>query len=136
MQKKRFRTSVQLAGFCLLAPAFCLLGSMLLGCHAHTSVDVAAPSQPVVALSQSGLSQPAVNLNPDPHDAQPALPILFRVECYQLKVPVGAVSKNAALWKRMNEQCVDVATSDLLCKNGFRVGIAPFSEWSYVKDLL
>ena len=63
-----------------------------------------------------------------PQDAPPQLTIVFQVDVYQLAVPFGTFSGNEEFWKRINEQCVDVATYDLLYKNGIRVGEAPLSE--------
>jgi hypothetical protein len=61
-------------------------------------------------------------------DAPPPLNIIFQVDVYQLVVPFGTFSGNEEFWKRVNEQCVDVATYDLLDSNGIRVGEAPLSE--------
>jgi hypothetical protein len=71
-----------------------------------------------------------------PRDPQRAMPIVFRLECYQIKVPIGTVSQNDAIWKRINEQCVDVPTYDLLHRNGIRVGTAPYSEWPRINEAL
>jgi hypothetical protein len=61
-------------------------------------------------------------------DAAPAVPLIFHVEIFVLSVPRGTFSGNESFWKRIDEQCVDVATADLLYKNGFRVGVAPLAE--------
>ena len=53
-----------------------------------------------------------------------------------LTVPMGAVSRNAGFWKRVDEERVDPAAYDVLLKNGVRVGIAPTAEWDYFKDIL
>jgi hypothetical protein len=58
------------------------------------------------------------------------------LDVYQLTLPVGAVSRSDEFWKRVDEQGVDIGTYDLLQKNGFRVGIAPASEWPYFKGIL
>jgi len=53
-----------------------------------------------------------------------------------LQVPYGTVSRNEQFWKRVDEQCVDVGTYDLLFKNGVRVGQAPISEWDYFRQVM
>ncbi len=58
------------------------------------------------------------------------------VEVWLISVPQGTVSRDEAFWKRIDETAVDVATYDLLFKNGVRVGTAPVSEWGYFRDLL
>jgi hypothetical protein len=63
----------------------------------------------------------------------------LKVHCldvYQLTLPLGAVSRSEEFWKRVDEQGVDIGTYDLLQKNGFRVGVAPASEWSYFRGIL
>ena len=63
-------------------------------------------------------------------------PVVQALDVYQLTVPYGAVSRSQEFWKRINETSVDVATSDLLQKNGLRVGVAPASEWSYFRAII
>ena len=93
-------------------------------------IEITAPER-VVNLVQS----PEVR-NHNPKDAPPSVMIVFRLECYQISVPFGAISRNEDFWKRLNEQCVRQDTYDLLFKNGFRVGTAPFSEWDSVKAFI
>ena len=61
---------------------------------------------------------------------------VHHLDVYQLTLPVGAVSRSEEFWKRVDEQGVDIGTYDLLQKNGFRVGVAPASEWPYFKGIL
>ncbi|MGF1632862.1 MAG: hypothetical protein ACFCVE_03340 [Phycisphaerae bacterium] len=70
---------------------------------------------------------------PEPQDAQPTRRWVYQLVSYQLSVPGGEVSRNDALWKRIDEQAVDVATYDVLWKNGIRVGIAPIAEMEHVR---
>jgi hypothetical protein len=63
-------------------------------------------------------------------------PKQLQVELYQLVVPLGTISRNAQFWKRIDEQAVDVATYDLLYKNGVRVGEAPIAEWDYFRQVM
>jgi hypothetical protein len=80
------------------------------------------PPQPI-AKEKPIVAAPAPSL-----DAAPATPVIFHVEIFVLGMPRGTFSSNEAFWKRIDEQCVDVATADLLYKNGFRVGVAPLAE--------
>ena len=63
-------------------------------------------------------------------------PRIRHLDVFQLTVPVGAISRSREFWKRVDEQSVDVATYDLLLKNGFRVGVAPASEWNYFRGII
>jgi hypothetical protein len=63
-------------------------------------------------------------------------PAVQALDVYQVTVPFGAVSRSQEFWKRVNETSVDVATYDLLQKNGFRVGVAPAAEWSYFRAII
>ena len=63
-------------------------------------------------------------------------PTVQALDVYQLTVPFGAVSRSQEFWKRVNETSVDVATYDLLQKNGFRVGVAPAADWSYFRAII
>lgn len=68
-------------------------------------------------------------------DARPAQTRL-RMELYHLRLPHRMVSYNDAFWARVDENAVDVATYDLLFKNGVRVGTAPIAEYDYFRDLM
>ena len=74
--------------------------------------------------------------NPDPRDPAPVVQSVICLEIYQLAVPAGAVSGNEEFWKQVNEQIVDVATYDILYKNGLRVGEASKDQWPFFKDLI
>ena len=60
----------------------------------------------------------------------------LRCEIYQLQVPFGTISRNADFWKHVDENAVDVATYDLLLKNGVRVGQAPVADWDYFRQIM
>ena len=64
------------------------------------------------------------------------LPQGLRCEIYQLQVPFGTISRNTEFWRHVDENAVDVATYELLLKNGVRVGQAPVSEWEYFREIL
>ena len=63
-------------------------------------------------------------------------PMRLKLDVVLLTVPLGTVSRNEEVWKRVNEQAVDVATYDLLIKNGVRVGEAPLAEYDRFKQLM
>lgn len=63
-------------------------------------------------------------------------PLRMRLDVYVLTVPYGTVSRNDEFWKRVNEQAVDVATYDLLFKNGVRVGEAPIAEYERFRQTI
>jgi hypothetical protein len=68
-----------------------------------------------------------------PRDAPAPIRQLFRIDVYQFTTPLGTLGRNEDFWKRVDEQCVDVGTYDLLFKNGLRVGVAPISEFGGIR---
>jgi hypothetical protein len=112
--------------------------SFLGGCQAHRAPTTAPTTRPALPTTMQ-ISLTAHPVQPaDPRDPQPELSLLIHLDIYQLDVPVGAVSRNEALWKRVDEQAVGAGegTAGLLFKNGVRCGVAPRSEWSFFRDLL
>lgn len=99
-----------------------LVGLCALGCKS-------APRPPVA--TQPTTSQINSQIDPN-YDG----PILVHLDVYQLTMPLGAVSDSDAFWKRIDENAVDVATYDLLFRNGLRVGEAPLSDWAYFKSII
>ena len=95
-----------------------------------TSID--GRDSRVLAMAQR--TQPA----PDgsPRDAAPVQTIFFQMDVYRLAVPLGTFSSNEDFWKRMDEECVDPATKDILERNGIRVGQAPQSELSFFQKFM
>ncbi len=101
---------------------------MLAGCASSKNNDrspVAGDTTGTAALSMSQAGRSSAD---EPKDAPPPLSLVFQVDVYQLAVPFGTFSDNEPFWRRVNEQCVDVGTYDLLYKNGIRVGEAPLGE--------
>ncbi len=124
----------------LLGCAATLCASVL-GCAGGSTAP--SPSQSAAAaylpraMNLSTLSQEA-SLTADtgrdpPKDAPAPVRELFRIDVYQFTVPLGTLGRNENFWKRMDEQCVDVGTYDLLFKNGMRVGVAPMSEFDGIR---
>src|SRR4051812_38171090 len=111
----------------------------LAGCAAHPRAAAPAPTIQPVPTSGSG-NIIALQLGPQspggPRDPRPKVPLVYRLEAYVISVPFGTVSRNETFWKRINEQCVDVATYDVLYKNGLRIGEAPYQEWEYIRGLI
>jgi hypothetical protein len=105
---------------------------LLVGCQAAAPTGPTA-TQNLVVVDQSATVATA-------RDAAAAIPLIFHVRIFLFPVPDGTFSGNEEFWKRIDEQCVDVATADLLYKNGLRVGEAPMSEMSafgkYMEGLL
>ena len=71
-----------------------------------------------------------------PHDAREDPRLLVQLSVYKLTVPARAVSRNEEFWKHVDETSIDVGQHDLLFTNGFRVGVAPRSDWDYFKKIL
>jgi hypothetical protein len=98
------------------------------GCGSQPVAD-SSTTRPVAAVTQAPLRI-------DPRDAAPAVPVVFHVEMFLLSFPQGAYSDNEDFWKRINEQCVDPDTYDLLYMNGLRMGVAPLAELEHFKKFI
>ena len=111
---------------------------LLGGCAAHPSANDAGPvagdARAAVMLHNTAAVAPIPGF--DPNAARHAIPVVISLEVYHLTVPAGAVSRNEEFWKRVDEARIDIATYDLLFKNGIRVGVAPDAQWKYFKGLL
>jgi hypothetical protein len=116
------------------------LFALLCGCQSHRAPTTAAP--PTTRPSLPTTMQISLTAHPvqpaDPRDPPPELTLLIHLDVYQLDLPMGAVSRNEALWKRVDEQAVGggEGTTDLLFKNGLRCGVAPRSEWSFFREFM
>ena len=126
-----------------------LMGLIFLGCShpAPPAADpprpdaASAPAHPTASDTRPSNVGPTFVYRPNPRDsadAHPAVPILVRLNVYQVTVPSRIVSRNEAFWKHLDESpaVLDPATHDVLDKNGIRVGIAPQSDWDYFHDIL
>lgn len=117
---------------------------------ACATVGCAGSKSPSDAANPASSAAPVVaDLRPDSsppkqlvvQGAGPAVPRpgqqVLRLTVYQITVPSGAVSRSDEFWKRVDEHSVDVATYDLLLRNGMRVGLAPSAEWDpYFKGIV
>lgn len=104
--------------------AVALLSALLCGCASSSKQAADNPTHPVAAVSQAPETTATL-------DAPSAAQLLFHVKLFVISLPEGSYSTNEDFWKRIDEQCVDPATSDLLYKNGIRVGVAPMSEMEF-----
>jgi hypothetical protein len=64
------------------------------------------------------------------------MPIVVALDVYHMMVPSGAISHNDEFWKYIDEDRIDIATHDLLMKNGVRIGLGRDADWHYFKGLL
>lgn len=103
---------------------------ILTGCSSPRKNPPASAEHRLMALAPE--EGPAVQSR----DARPDVPMLIHLDIYQLTVPYGTVSLNEEFWKRINEDCIDVGTRDLLLRNGIRVGESPIGEWSIFKNII
>jgi hypothetical protein len=115
---------------------------VICGCTARPTGNEQRSSERIVvpipdnAPTHLILGNAAQALPGGPRDPAPTVPIAFRLEVYLVNVPLGAISRNDAFWKRLDENCVDVPTSDLLYKNGLRVATARAEEWPALKEMI
>jgi hypothetical protein len=109
---------------------------LLLACGGATCTPPpgGAATRPVSEAKAHGFFAPDAQLNQP--DAVPEQQYVIQLLIYRITLPEGAVSRSDEFWKRVDEHAVDIATYDLLFKNGVRVGVAPASEWEYFKNLL
>jgi hypothetical protein len=104
---------------------------MLVGCASKppaTSPSVSSSSR----LPHPTPHEPFAN----PPATAPVGTAAVQIDIYQLSVPYGTVSRNEKFWKRIDEQCIDVATADVLYRNGIRAGQAATSEWDYFRNIM
>ena len=93
--------------------------------------DLAPPTGPG---ARRIVNAAGVQANNSPSDALPPPPVID-LSLYQFTAPAGLISGNKEFWKRVeegtggNSKIVDVATHDLLYKNGIRVGEGVVADW-------
>jgi hypothetical protein len=122
-----------------------LCAIVLIGCSgapkaAHQSVSLPTVKTPggagnastPVFANEISITSPGANA-PAPAAARRRV---VKMDVFQLRIPLGAISRSEEFWKHVDEQRVDVGTYDLLRKNGWRIGIAPTSEWNYFLDII
>jgi len=111
-----------------------LLTAALVGCAGtpttRPTTEPSATSAPVMSVVPENLTPAAVSMKGADG------PKILQLDVYQMWVPAGTLSNNEAFWKRIEEHAVDVATYDLLFKNGIRVGSAPRTEWPTLKAMI
>src|SRR3954464_1613200 len=97
------------------------------GCSKSAQQLSSSENRPIVASAITLPTPPKVPIL-KPQDARPVSVFVVQLEVWQISVPFGSVSNNAAFWKRVGEDNIDVAARDVLYLNGFRVGQAPIRE--------
>lgn len=65
-----------------------------------------------------------------------AEPNTLRMRIYQLILPVGTFSLNEKIWRQLDEDTLDSATSVLLAQNGFRAGTGVQEHWTNIYKIL
>jgi hypothetical protein len=94
-----------------------------------------AATQPLITQTKiSPIFAPDAQLQQP--DAVHEVQYVIQLMVYRITLPAGAVSRSDDFWKRVDEHAVDIATYDLLFKNGVRVGVAQASEWDNIKEIL
>jgi hypothetical protein len=118
----------------LTSSVLCLLLVVTSGCANKPGAPTSFSGRDSHVVSMVQRAQPA----PDgaPRDAAPAQTVVFQMDVYRLAVPFGTFSTNEEFWKRMDEDCVDPATRDILDKNGIRVGEAPQIELKFFQKFM
>lgn len=65
-----------------------------------------------------------------------AEPATLRMRIYQLTLPLGAFSLNEKIWRQLDEDTLDSATTVLLAQNGLRAAVGPQDRWSAIYKIL
>jgi hypothetical protein len=70
-------------------------------------------------------------------------PVVIDLSYYQILVPVGAISRSATFWSRVEEPVIDPSqgkdtgeANDLLNENGLRIGRGAVQDWPKFKKIL
>ncbi len=79
---------------------------------------------------------PSATVVPPRADPNAVFRPMVHLSIYQIGVPAGSVSRSDEFWKRVDERALDVATYDVLYKNGVRIGVAPLSEIDHFLEIL
>ncbi|MEI8194526.1 MAG: hypothetical protein WCI73_01310 [Phycisphaerae bacterium] len=60
----------------------------------------------------------------------------LRIRVYQMSMPLGTFSLNDKIWRQLDEDALDSATSVLLAQNGLRAAVGRQDRWPAVAKLL
>jgi hypothetical protein len=120
-----------------LVNAFCV-ALALAGCNRAVSTNDdgirSGRGHGSFSLTSGGaIAQPSLA---DRNTARRTPQVVIVLDIYHLMLPAGAVSNSDDFWKRIDEDSIDVATHDLLLKNGIRIGLGHDNDWPYFKGLL
>lgn len=113
-----------------------LAAVLLAGCAARPAADDAGNASGHGSMSITGAGSIAHDPRADVNHVRRIMPVVISLDVYHMTVPLGAVSRNDDFWKRIDENRVDIATHDLLDKNGIRIGVGRDADWPYFKGLL
>jgi hypothetical protein len=115
-----------------------LVALALSGCAGGKKSGPTVLNQSTHADSKDGVISAVQMDSPEggPKDAQPNVPIVFQLVCYQLTIPAGTVSRNEDFWKRIDENVLSPGAYDLLRRNGMRIGEAPVSDLESLRNML
>ncbi|MDB5329187.1 MAG: hypothetical protein JWP03_338 [Phycisphaerales bacterium] len=120
----------------IIATVTLICGIALAGCGQKPAAVESGSMSGESAVRVSNAGRVPTDEKADLHIARNDAEVVMELDVYQLTVPVGGVSRNEKFWKHVDEDHLDLATHDLLLKNGVRVGIGPNSEWDYFKALI
>jgi hypothetical protein len=126
---------IRTAALVLLA-ALCACGGCATGKPGQQAAADGGKKGHEPPMGASFFPQSALDANNQPRDPAADPRILVQLNVYKLTVPARTVSHNEEFWKHVDETTIDVAQHDILFTNGFRVGIAPRSDWDYFKKIL
>ncbi|MDB5356994.1 MAG: hypothetical protein JWN24_3447 [Phycisphaerales bacterium] len=111
-------------------------GVAVIGCGTKPAVHETGSAAGEAALRLSSAGKVPTDEKADRHIARDDGDVVMELDVYQLTIPFGGISRNEKFWNHVDEDHVDLATHELLLKNGVRVGIGPDSEWDYFKKLI
>jgi hypothetical protein len=122
---------------CFLSILIVFTAALLVSaCHPAPTVPPAPAEPPKMGTSSRTALERGIAAMTSTIASAAQEPAGMRVDIYLLQVPLGTISRNDDFWKRIDEHAVDVATYDLLYKNGVRVGQASTREWDHFRRLM
>lgn len=114
----------------LTLPWICLA---LIGCRSSGNQNQALGLPKVhhftlIPITSDPSTQPAIEGRKDP--------IYMYVDLYTLRVPLGAISANPAIWEKVDRETLGAAQGRLLRRNGIQIGTATVDQWDSFKALI
>lgn len=59
-----------------------------------------------------------------------------RVRLFKITLPYGAFSENEKVWRQLDEDALDSATTVMLARNGIRAAVGPQARWETIAKML